>query len=876
MNTSKFSNCSICPLVNQGRCIGDTNCREDITKVEVLVLGGFPLTGDIEAKKPISTHSGIVFRTVFDRIGLSKHPYMISNVVLCDTLDKEGKQIVTEPMSNVVNICRGNWEALVSMTKPNIILAMGKTALEALGLNPHNLSIENFRGQVYKFKNVPVLVTIDPASILLHPDGLESPDGEHFIADLMYVRDFLRPESPTLNSWMTPREQEDLVAKGPVDSPDRLYKSPDECIDDMATESTDDYYYKDSMKGDSKIIGAQSTPYSHSLPTWCYGDDVALFDVQYMYADKSIAYTFKTANGKKYHKVDGSENYYYIGSEPEIGDAPMLNSIDKVNLVLGPSPQDPDGATYESDVKPEIKRAIDYRYNRKTDEPDIPLLKMYADIEVYNHGSRRFPDPKKAESPINAISFKIADGPVNVWICRLPQMDQKPVEIPEGVLYKSYSSEYNLLQAFAKLVSATNPDILAGWNFLGFDMVTIYGRMTKLGVDPNLMSPLGLTYIDLKRYGRVFVYGIHVMDMLDLYKELTYSVEESYKLDFVAEKQLGTGKVSYTGTLDQLYETNISEFIRYSAVDTDLLFKLDAKMGHIDLKYELIRICATTWKAGETTMGLVDPLCISYAKEQNLVCRNAVIKAAGDSIPGAYVRHPVKGRHNYVIDLDFASLYPSIICSCNIGPNTFVAKIDPAIAHKIIYCRERLDPDMEIDIILGPLRANSSKRKTKISQLLKTIDTKKSIVTAAGTIFKGHEEDISFLNKILTYLLDSRKQYKNSMKDAKRGGEDSKFKRFGNMQLSYKILANSIYGVLANHAFRFFNNDMAMSITLTGQEIVKFSGHHLGQYMKTGKTTINPDFLVGYEEAHIPYVLYQDTDSIFVSLGDYLVDHGLI
>ena len=46
--------------------------------------------------------------------------------------------------------------------------------------------------------------------------------------------------------------------------------------------------------------------------------------------------------------------------------------------------------------------------------------------------------------------------------------------------------------------------------------------------------------------------------------------------------------------------------------------------------------------------------------------------------------------------------------------------------------------------------------------------------------------------------------------------------------------------------------------------------------MKEKKLDINPDFMVGYDEATIPYVLYQDTDSIFVALGDYLIDENKI
>ncbi len=806
MKTSKYSNCSICPLVDQSRCIGETNCKTDLSKVEVVILAEAPAKEEIKQNRPLVGKAGKVFREAFELSKLNQSNYMISNVVLCANI-QDGKTV--NPPKEAIDCCKPNWEALINLIKPKIILLMGTVPMQSFGIS--DAGITKKRGNIYYYNNIPVMLTLHPSYIMRQSgEGgyKNSKEWNQFVSDMTAVVDFLN------NKFGEDKE------------------SVNDNFKNNASDININYTINRNNPEELKIITDQTKLYSFSLPSWCYKEDVSLFDIQHIYTENVILYIFKTKSGKKYHKVESSENYYYIGEDPEIADAPMLESIKNVSLVLGPSQYPPEISTYESDIKPEVKRTIDYRYVRKEKECDYPLLKMYVDIEVYNNKNLKFPDPKKAESPINAISFKIGDNPVNVWICRLPQMDKKEPNIPDGVLYKSYSSEYNLLQAFAKLVRETNPDILTGWNFLGFDMLTIYGRMLKLGIDPNLMSPVNTTHIDLKRYGCVFVYGIHVMDMLDLYKELTYSVEESYKLDFIGQKQLGIGKVSYNGTLDELFEENLSEFIRYSAVDTDILYQLDKKMGHIDLKNELIKICSTTWKTSESTMGLVDPLCVSYAKEQNLVCRNAVIEKSDFTIPGAYVRNPVKGRHNFVIDLDFSSLYPSIICSCNIGPNTYIGKINSDIAHDIIFCKDRLNLENTIDIILYPMRKNFTTKKIKIKSLLNTIEKKKYIVTSAGTIYKNHEEEISFLNKILTYLLNSRKEYKDLMKDAKRLGDDSVYKRYGNMQLAYKILANSIYGVLANHAFRFYNTDMAMSITLTGQELVKFSGWHLGQYMK--------------------------------------------
>ena len=106
---------------------------------------------------------------------------------------------------------------------------------------------------------------------------------------------------------------------------------------------------------------------------------------------------------------------------------------------------------------------------------------------------------------------------------------------------------------------------------------------------------------------------------------------------------------------------------------------------------------------------------------------------------------------------------------------------------------------------------------------------------------------------------------------------------YDNRQKALKIVNNAMYGVLANHGFRMFNLDLASTITLTGQELVKFLIYHAGHYMKEDKTEINPHFLDSFNingikdnDEDIPYIIYSDTDSAFIEIGDWLVDKGIL
>jgi DNA polymerase elongation subunit (family B) len=131
--------------------------------------------------------------------------------------------------------------------------------------------------------------------------------------------------------------------------------------------------------------------------------------------------------------------------------------------------------------------------------------------------------------------------------------------------------------------------------------------------------------------------------------------------------------------------------------------------------------------------------------------------------------------------LCFSSLYPSVVCSCNVGPNTYIAKIDSEIAYNIIYKREQLDKEQKIKIIQNPIKGSSSEKEIKLGNLIDQMDKNKWILTYAGTIFKNHKDELSILNKIFTYLLDSRKTYKKIRDDYKKNNNEEMMKKYDSL-----------------------------------------------------------------------------------------------
>lgn len=106
--------------------------------------------------------------------------------------------------------------------------------------------------------------------------------------------------------------------------------------------------------------------------------------------------------------------------------------------------------------------------------------------------------------------------------------------------------------------------------------------------------------------------------------------------------------------------------------------------------------------------------------------------------------------------------------------------------------------------------------------------------------------------KDFTNLSDDEllKLYENKKKEAS---------QLHNKQMSIKILLNSLYGACANPYFIYFRPTIASSITKTGQLSVMWAEKAINEYINRVLKTENVD-----------YVLYCDTDSVYVNFAPLL------
>ena len=217
---------------------------------------------------------------------------------------------------------------------------------------------------------------------------------------------------------------------------------------------------------------------------------------------------------------------------------------------------------------------------------DISKIKLTTiDIEVASENG--FPDTESASEEILTITIQdYSSKNIITW-------GIKPfVNKQKNVKYIECGSEYRLLQNFIDYWDANIPEVVTGWNIQFYDIPYICRRLERVLGEKQMkrFSPWGLnTENEIFVNGRKQVYydvgGITQLDYLDLYKKFTYKAQESYRLDHIAEVELGQKKLDHSefDTFKDFYTKNWQKFVEYNIVDVELVDRLEDKMKLIEL-----------------------------------------------------------------------------------------------------------------------------------------------------------------------------------------------------------------------------------------------------------------------------------------------------
>ncbi len=440
--------------------------------------------------------------------------------------------------------------------------------------------------------------------------------------------------------------------------------------------------------------------------------------------------------------------------------------------------------TYEADIPYDIRFSVDMniKYAHKK-ASHIQLHIWFTDIEVFRDLKEGRPDFKNKTNIINAISFYDTKLDKYFSIVVVPddkhltgRIDMKDNE--NDIILLKVRDELTLLKTFIHLLNKIQPVIITGWNFLNFDIVYIIQRISTFY--PNLLQYLS-PYFNVNPilnknndFIDVYIPGLTIIDMLNLYKLFVNEKRDAYTLDFIAKEELGEGKVEYSGSLDYLWKNDFDTFLKYSYKDVQLLVELEKKKQFLLLINELKEISGLPLYHFNFsyTLKFNDALILQYIRKLNpsLVYRTKPDKIDEYKISGGYVKIPKIGFHYWVIDLDASSMYPSGILSYNISPETFLGKIDVDRKDIQKYIRPYMFNKININQLpdrllnVSYIFPNDKVSNIEITKLKKYIYSITSQFTIApnGAIFDINKNAI--IPSIQKDLKDRRKEYKDKMK----------------------------------------------------------------------------------------------------------------
>ena len=466
---------------------------------------------------------------------------------------------------------------------------------------------------------------------------------------------------------------------------------------------------------------------------------------------------------------------------------------------------------------------------------DMSQMKIYTiDIEVGCDNG--FPSVEACQEEMLCITVKnLATKEVITWGTREFE--------PAGTEYRVFWKEQEMLEDFHSWWINHTPDIITGWNCNLYDIPYICRRLERVLGEKwkKSLSPWNRVLereieIHNRKHISYDISGVAILDYLDLYKKFTYSAQESYRLDHIANVELGQAKIDHSEyeNFKEFYTKDWQKFVEYNIVDVELVDRLEDKMKLIELALTLAYDAKVNLGDVYSQVRMWDTLIYNDLKQRNIVVPPKISSSKNDQYAGAYVKEPIPGGYDWVVSFDLNSLYPHLIMQYNISPETLVER-----RHPTVTVDKLLDKEVEID---GEFA-----------------------VCANGAQYR---KDIhGFLPEMMQRIYDDRKIYKKKMLAAKQSLEHSKsasetaslqkdVARFNNIQMARKIQLNSAYGAIGNQYFRYYNLANAEAITLSGQVSIRWIENKVNDYLNKILQTEGED-----------YVIASDTDSIYLNLG---------
>jgi len=406
---------------------------------------------------------------------------------------------------------------------------------------------------------------------------------------------------------------------------------------------------------------------------------------------------------------------------------------------------------------------------------NAPLKYMSVDIECLST-EERIPTPEKDKIIVISMAFsphyKGKDSLVLI---------AKPAKINKNSI--ACLNEEEMLKKFKEVLEEYDPDIVCGHNINGFDLPFLIKRMEILRIPRDLGRSEKFAITRKLRYSFIpNVCGRVIVDSFEIYRRDPWVKFKRYDLSTISKKMLGVGKIefgegNYIKKVRDVWNRNdFREIIEYARRDAVLALRLVVEKRLLDKFFEIAKLSGLVLQdslGGQSQRHEFRLLREFYKRNFLMPCKPSDVgdRVKKHGLKGALVLEPETGFHEWVICLDFTSMYPSLIRAFNICTTTYLTNGE------------------NVDHFVSPFGTKFVK----------------------PSIFKGVIPQI--VDDIMSTRVVVRKQYRIET--------DTENKRILKAkQLALKDLLNSLYGYTGYVRSRLYVMDIANTITAFGRDTI--------------------------------------------------------
>lgn len=355
-------------------------------------------------------------------------------------------------------------------------------------------------------------------------------------------------------------------------------------------------------------------------------------------------------------------------------------------------------------------------------------------------------------------------GDRRVWM----RGEQATAAMPDDFALVYCADIGEMLEALNRWLEMHDPDIVAGWNLIQFDLRILQRHADSCGL--KLAWGRDGSAIDWREHPakaeRYFasVAGRLMIDGIDALKAAMWMFP-SYSLEHVSQALLGKGKeidnpYDRVNEITRLFHDDKPGLARYNLGDCELVTQIFAKAKLLEFLVERANVMGLQSDHYGGSIAAFSHHYLPLMHRTGYVAPG-VGENRNQSFPGGYVMDSKPGLYDSVLVLDYKSLYPSII-------RTFL--VDP------------------VGLIEGETAS----------------DPRTTVQGINGTTFS---RETNCLPQIVTTLWQQR--------------DAAKAQKNEQLSQAIKLLMNAFCGVLGSPDCRFFDPRLVSAVTLRGHQIIQ-------------------------------------------------------